>query len=67
MNDADHPLDLLGRDGAGAGLFPQQVHHVGRELLAPLRIRNNVPVRYLGDTDADPEFLFEAGPDPQLN
>ncbi len=37
VNDVDHPLYLLGCDGTGAGLLPQQVHHVGRELLAPLQ------------------------------
>jgi hypothetical protein len=36
MYDADHPLYLFGCDGAGAALLPQQVHHVGRELLTAL-------------------------------
>ena len=36
VDDLDHPLDLLGRDGPGPGLLPQQVHHVRGELLAPL-------------------------------
>jgi hypothetical protein len=42
VNDVDHPLYLLGCDGSGAGLLPQQVHHVGRELLAALQQQNNV-------------------------
>ena len=36
VNDSDHPLDLLGRDGSGSALLTQQVHHVGSELLATL-------------------------------
>ena len=36
MNYIDHPLDLLGSDGSGPTLLPQQVHHVGRELVAGL-------------------------------
>lgn len=36
VDDAHHPLDLLGRDGPGPALLPQQVHHVGGELVARL-------------------------------
>ena len=37
IDDVDHPVDLLGCDGSGPGLLPQQVHHVGRELFAALK------------------------------
>ena len=37
IDDVDHPVDLLGCDGSGPGLLPQQVHHVGCELLAALK------------------------------
>ncbi len=46
VNDVDHPLDLLGCDGTGAGLLPQQVHHVGRELLAALQQQQNNSSEY---------------------
>lgn len=36
VDDAHHPLDLLGRDGPGPALLAQQVHHVGGELIACL-------------------------------
>lgn len=36
MDDAHHPLDLLGRDGPGPALLAQQVHHVRGELVARL-------------------------------
>jgi hypothetical protein len=36
MNDADHPLNLFGCDGAGAALLAQQIHHVSGELLTAL-------------------------------
>ena len=37
VDDAHHALDLLGRDGPRARLFPQQVHHMGGELVARLQ------------------------------
>ena len=36
MDDADHALDLFGRDGSCSRLLPQQVHHMGGELVARL-------------------------------
>jgi hypothetical protein len=45
VNDVDHPLDLLGSDGSGAGLLTQQVHHVGCELLAALQQQQNNSTR----------------------
>lgn len=36
MDDAHHPLDLLGRDGPGPALLAQQVHHVRGELVTCL-------------------------------
>lgn len=37
MDDADHPLDLLRRDGPGPALFSKEVHHVGGEFIACLQ------------------------------
>lgn len=34
--DADHAFDLFGRDGSCSRLLPQQVHHMGGELIARL-------------------------------
>ena len=36
MYDLNHALNFLGRDGSGSGLLPEQVHHVGGELVAGL-------------------------------
>ena len=36
VNNLNHPLYLLGCDGSGPALLPQQVHHVGGELVAGL-------------------------------
>lgn len=36
MDDADHPLYLLGWDGPGPALLSQQIHHVSGELVACL-------------------------------
>ncbi len=36
VDDVDHALDLFGWDGPRARLFPQQVHHMGSELIARL-------------------------------
>ncbi len=36
VDDADHALDLFGRDGSCSRLLPQQVHHMGGELVARL-------------------------------
>lgn len=38
VDDLDHPLDLLRRYRPCTALFPQQVHHVGRKLVASLKI-----------------------------
>lgn len=35
--DLHHPLDLLRRDWPCAALFPQQIHHVGSELITCLK------------------------------
>ncbi len=40
VDDADHALDLFGRDGPRARLLSQQVHHMGRELVTRLREGN---------------------------
>ena len=40
VDDLDHPLDLLGRDGASPRLFPEKIHHVGGELVASLEKAN---------------------------
>ena len=36
VDDEDHPVDLLGRDGPHPRLLPQKIHHVRCELLAAL-------------------------------
>lgn len=41
VDDADHALDLLGGDGPGPALLPQQVHHVGGKLVARLEEQDN--------------------------
>lgn len=41
MDDLDHTLDLLGRDGSRTGLFTKQVHYVGRKFVACLRIEQS--------------------------
>ena len=46
VNDVDHPLNLLGCDGPGSALLPQQVHHVGGELLTALN--NYIPIKCCG-------------------
>ena len=38
MDDLNHTFNFLGCDGSGSGLLPQQVHHVGGELVAGLVI-----------------------------
>ena len=36
VDDEDHPVDLLGRDGPHPRLLSQKIHHMCRELLAAL-------------------------------
>ena len=36
VDDSHHALDLFGGDGPRAGLFPQQVHHMGSEFVTRL-------------------------------
>ena len=36
IDDVDHPVDLLGRDGPHPRLLSQKIHHMCRELLAAL-------------------------------
>ena len=43
MDDAHHALDLLGGDGYGPALLPQQVHHVGGELVTGLQEKVTSP------------------------
>ena len=52
VDDAHHALDLLGRDGPRARLFPQQVHHMGGELVARL------PRGRLEKNKQSPQLLF---------
>lgn len=38
MDDVHHALDLFGGDGPSARLLPQQVHHMGCELITRLNM-----------------------------
>lgn len=49
VDDLDHAFDLLGRDGAGARLLAQQVHHVRGELVARLLVLLQLLVVDLAD------------------
>lgn len=49
VNNADHPLDLLWRDGPGPALLPKEVHHVGGEFIACLFILLQLCVVDLSD------------------
>ncbi len=42
MDDAHHALDLFRGDGPSARLLPQQVHHMGGELITCLNMHRGV-------------------------